>query len=767
MKTERGSTRRGLTAFDGLGAGGPGSSAPGSGVAAGAGGPGKKRRWGPLLHGVLLALAFVIFALPVALPAGVVTGALGAALGTLLAERLCAARYRLPVIVLGASAFTLLAAAAGRVVTGSALVSGLLGPENALALADMLRFGGLAAGLSVVLRAAAIRFRAALAIEGSLVVAAVAATVSAHRDGMIARPLDVSDWFWSQGVDPVIAFLAIGLVGALLLAGVLAYGRSLGRTIAQLLVVLVLGIFFAAQIHSRDPSQQRDVLGMSSDDKKKQDEERERDKRPSGGGQGEGSRQQSAGGTPFDSDGMYKDPTNSPPPPQNRPAAIVVFHKGVTPGNGAFYFRHAAFSQFNGSRLVEATVGGVDRDARHQFPLSKVEIPGVEHHAEGRELVATDIALLTDHQRMFLLIDGMEAEPMPNPDPARFRRAYRTVSTVVTAGYDELLGHSPGSESWSDEVWSHYTTLPKDERYHALAAELQGSLRSDYQSDPLALALAVKQYLEETSTYSFARQYEGDDPTAQFLFSEDKKGYCVHLAHAAAYLLRAVGVPARVSAGYMVPAANLGGGSSLLIKSGDAHAWAEIYLGGMGWVPIEVTPEKTDVEPAQFNERDLQSLLGEMARKEGRNEREQQQQTKVVDIFKAALEALPWVLLGLLIFSYGVKLWRLIAPVIAARRHQPLVAYRAALDRLAGVGLVRARGESRERFAGRASAVAPSFTPLTSVHVGAALGSKQVRDPAVKPVELTSGVAREVRRSVPLWRWILGALNPISWLWSR
>ncbi|CAN0597428.1 unnamed protein product, partial [Laminaria digitata] len=170
--------------------------------------------------------------------------------------------------------------------------------------------------------------------------------------------------------------------------------------------------------------------------------------------------------------------------------------------------------------------------------------------------------------------------------------------------------------AWDERLWSHYAEIPHDERYHDLARRLQSGLREDYKSDPMALAFTIKRYLETKSTYSFQRKYVGKDPTAEFLFSEEKRGYCVHLAHSAAYLLRAVGVPTRVSAGYAVPASNLGRGSALLIKDGDAHAWAEIYLAGVGWVPIEVTPEKTDIEPPQFNEQDLQQLLGEMARQE-------------------------------------------------------------------------------------------------------------------------------------------------------
>jgi protein-glutamine gamma-glutamyltransferase len=718
----------------------------------------------PGLHAALLAAAFVIFAFPVALTSGVIAGAVGAIAGTFLAESLCRTRYRLHAITLFGLGIAALGVGLSSLVSSTQPVASVFGGTFALGVADALRFLGLAAGGSLVLRASAIRFRAALSVEGCLVVLAVAVTVAAHRDGMIARPLEVSDWFWTQGIDPVVAFLGIGLLGALLLAGILAYGRS-KRTIVQIAMLLVLGVLIASQLHGRDFGDPRDVLGKSQKDKEQEQKERDAAKSKVGGGGGSGGQQGNQPRTPFDQDDLPRPGTGRG---QNRPAAIVVFHRGVQPATGIFYFRHAAFSQYNGTRLVEATIAGVDLDARHSFPTTKIKIPGVPDDEATRTLVATDIALLSDHTRMFMLDDGVEAEPMPNPDPARFRRAYRVVSSILTSPLEDLLGLSPGDETWSEEAWEHYTTLPHDERYHSLAAELQGRLRSEFQSDPLALALTVKQHLEEVSTYSFVREYTGSDPTAEFLFSEDKKGYCVHLAHATAYLLRAMGVPTRVSAGYAVPAANLGGGSSLLIKGSDAHAWAEIYLAGVGWVPIEVTPEKTDIEPTPFAERDLQSLLGEMARREGRTTREPAQSAQILKaILKAMMAVIPWILIGLLALAYTIKLWRLASPWIAARRHQPLVAYRAGLDRLSAIGFVRESGESRERFAGRASALAPSFAPLTAVHVGVALGSRQERQRAEDLPRLTIGVGKEVRKSVPVWRWVLGALNPVSWLWSR
>lgn len=729
-------------------------------------------RAGTLFHGLILGAAAVIFAAPIALPAGLVGAGAGAVFGTLGAAALLERRFRLVAGLLAALGLALGAGLADLLLVRSAWLPGLLGAPLALELADLSRAFLLAAAVVLVLRALALRLRAALAIEGAVVVLSVASTVAAHRDGMIARPLRVADWFWTQGLDPVIAFLGLGLFAALLLAGVIASGRRIGRTLAQLAFVLLLGLFLAGRLHGLDAEDRRDLLGgqgseESEEEAKRRQEAKEKAESRAQGGGGEG-----AEGTPPPPGGGKNDDLPQPGASgKDRPAAVVVFHHEAAPPWGTFYFRHAVFSQWNGIRLVKTGRADADPDGEASFPTAPRAIEGVHQLGAGRTAVATDVALLVDHPKIFTLADASRVAPLPNPDPSRFRRAYRVVSQVFTDSFDTLLGKQAGEADWSEALWEYYTEMPKDPRYFELAARLQSDLRPDFRNEPLAKALTIKRYLEETATYSFKNNYEGEsDPTAAFLFSEEKLGYCVHLSHAAAFLMRAMGLPARVSAGYAVSAENLGSGSALLIKQGDAHAWAELYVRGVGWVPIEVTPEKTDVEPTEFNEHDLQQLLGEMARREGQGPEEAAAPPSLAELLRPFLDAVPYALLALLALAYVWKSWRLLAPYLLSWRRQPKVAYRAALDWLSMAGLHRRFGESREGFATRVDRLSPSFRPITDAHVGAALGSARIgREPTrlAELPELVSGVSRELRLSVPLWRVGLGVLNPISWWWSR
>ncbi|MCZ6830686.1 MAG: transglutaminase domain-containing protein, partial [Gammaproteobacteria bacterium] len=88
----------------------------------------------------------------------------------------------------------------------------------------------------------------------------------------------------------------------------------------------------------------------------------------------------------------------------------------------------------------------------------------------------------------------------------------------------------------------------------------------------------------------------GDDGMDQFLF-QTRRGFCEHYAAAFVYIMRAAGIPSRVVAGYQGGEINPVNGT-VIVHQFDAHAWAEIWEPGQGWVRVDptaaVAPERID-----------------------------------------------------------------------------------------------------------------------------------------------------------------------------
>ena len=87
----------------------------------------------------------------------------------------------------------------------------------------------------------------------------------------------------------------------------------------------------------------------------------------------------------------------------------------------------------------------------------------------------------------------------------------------------------------------------------------------------------------------------GENGIDQFLF-ESKRGFCEHYAAAFVVLMRGAGLPARVVSGYQGGERNPVDGY-LVVRQSDAHAWAEVWLEGRGWVRIDPTAA---VSPARI-----------------------------------------------------------------------------------------------------------------------------------------------------------------------
>jgi len=83
---------------------------------------------------------------------------------------------------------------------------------------------------------------------------------------------------------------------------------------------------------------------------------------------------------------------------------------------------------------------------------------------------------------------------------------------------------------------------------------------------------------------------EGRDAVDYFLF-DLREGYCDYFASAMAVMARAIGIPARVAAGYSQGEYNPETGA-YRVREKDAHAWVEIYFPRYGWVEFEPTPSQ-------------------------------------------------------------------------------------------------------------------------------------------------------------------------------
>lgn len=130
------------------------------------------------------------------------------------------------------------------------------------------------------------------------------------------------------------------------------------------------------------------------------------------------------------------------------------------------------------------------------------------------------------------------------------------------------------------------------ERILELVKQLQGD-----QTQPEAFIGNLLQYFrQENFHYTLSPEPMPDRPIETFLF-ERRAGFCSHYATAFVYLLRVAEIPARVVGGYQGGQLNHLGGF-LEIRQANAHAWAEAWLEGRGWVRFDPTaaiaPERVE-----------------------------------------------------------------------------------------------------------------------------------------------------------------------------
>ena len=447
-----------------------------------------------------------------------------------------------------------------------------------------------------------------------------------------------------------------------------------------------------------------------------------------------------------------------------QPAALVRLEGDYprNPYSPMIYFREAALSQFNGQELVIAE-RRYDRDVSGTTPLENFTQKQRPNESSRTEVVQS-VYLLTEHQLAFAIDYPSSIKRLAIPaQSSRFNSAYRATSLAPAFQMENLEFSPVGDPAWSPAEREHYLQTHPDPRYAALAGEIGGNLMA-----PIQRVQAVVDYLSANATYTLTPNHPAgpqDDPVAPFLFG-DLRGYCVHFAHAEVYLLRALGIPARIGTGYLTDLSQARDGH-ILLRMNDRHAWAEVYVRNIGWVPYDIKPEKIEnhaESPVDQNLlEELMGLLqpGEEILPDSIAADEESLQTAV----EFTIPEIKTLLLALLLLAslvYLLKLYLLLGWALPGSSVNRLRrAYRALLVLLSDCGWRRRLGETRLEFARRlareggpeSQALAAPLVQLTYARQGSFRLSDQ---------ELTDLVSRQRRdlSTLPRRRLLSALISP-------
>lgn len=398
-----------------------------------------------------------------------------------------------------------------------------------------------------------------------------------HRNFNFQSPQILGSLSWSLGYSPLavltslgLALIAVTLIYLRICSGLhearLNISRHFGRSSAQarlkslLSTLCILGLFV--------------LIGNSIFSRFKVEAEA---RTANGVGQGKEENQSPLG-------------FNSALGASNQPAALLRLDGDYSdnPFVPMLYLRESALSLYNGVEMVAADAS-YDQDAITVPPGSHFKTTN-DPEWEYRTPVLQSIFLLSDHKLSFAIDYPLSINPLKNPNPSRFKSAYKAYSMAPAFPKSIIKTLTVGDPRWDQQTRSHYLKTSQDPRYAELAKKVSADIDS-----PIEKALALTSYLTQKAIYTLSPGHdlpENGDQTAPFLFG-DMRGYCVHFAHALVYLFRSLDIPARVSTGYLTDLSEARDGH-ILLRMSDRHAWAEVFITDLGWVPFDPKPEQVE-----------------------------------------------------------------------------------------------------------------------------------------------------------------------------
>ncbi len=261
--------------------------------------------------------------------------------------------------------------------------------------------------------------------------------------------------------------------------------------------------------------------------------------------------------------------------------AFRVSYQGTIPRRDQMYWRGPVLWQFDGRTW---TPGQPAFNIRPQF--SDVSQP-----------VNYSVTLEPHNKTWLFALDMPEKVSLPVSitDDARLLNKEAVTARLRYEARSNLSYHANLQET-AQQLQRGLRLPPLAETLNPQALQLAASWRANSANDAEVMRSALSYFNRQGFIYTLEPPLLGEHNIDDFLF-KTKQGFCEHYASTFVFLMRAAHIPARVVTGY------LGGefnsvGNYYIVRQSDAHAWAEVWLAGQGWVRVDPTaaiaPERVE-----------------------------------------------------------------------------------------------------------------------------------------------------------------------------
>ncbi|MCY3864047.1 MAG: transglutaminaseTgpA domain-containing protein [Chloroflexi bacterium] len=286
----------------------------------------------------------------------------------------------------------------------------------------------------------------------------------------------------------------------------------------------------------------------------------------------------------------------------------VVFTVDAPPSTQRYYWRSRVFERYaDGQWSPSADLRITDRTAPLEVAMNREVIGGGRQSVRQRFTVgasstriyyaAPQPQRIDGAGRIDLIYTDKPAATSMNVSVIRplklLRRGdtYTVDSLVSAATADELRRTSADYPDWVSGP-NLYVGV-RNPRVLNLALQIVNEAAA---SHPYDRAKAIERWLRDNIAYN--ESISAPPPavdTVEWVLFDAREGYCTYYATAMIVMLRHLGIPARLAAGF-----SQGNYDSELeqyvVREREAHTWVEVYFPGYGWIEFEPTSAQAPIQ---------------------------------------------------------------------------------------------------------------------------------------------------------------------------